>query len=644
MIFSQIMSPEAHELSRYIYTPLPSSRHIRVLVIHAGSGDAELSCDLREMLLDAPEPFEALSYVWGDDTVKRRIRCGGQDLFADIGVNLYSALRRLRHLDMDRVIWADALCIDQENILERNAQVRQMGHIYSTAVSTIIWLSDMTTELDLSLASLKSFRHSFPEGTMQWGIRFPLILPRIKRTDLSGINFSAIWALFDLPWFERKWIIQEILLSAKPILQIGTDTLPWDTLGQAMLYFSFHPMADSIKAMFTEIENRRAFNAQQLERYRVESTAGLTLGSMKLWDLIISTRGFKCKDPLDQVFSLVGLSQANNSQCLQPDYGIKPRELERRLVEWSIGDGQYLDFIGFWPQRCQGADGDDTVPSWWPEVGRFSDERGMIVHSAFASRFRRGAATSTKVQADLVNNRVLAIRGRIFDEVMEDRIAPRFRLPEDTLQEVLMRETPVGLVDVIDTLAAFKGWLDQAVVLAGTYDTAPPEEQKKHLGTVLCLDNTSNLWASPGAMLGAGLAGLIDHFLDAWDAFVARTETQGEAAQSEAEADGEEIMSALLPVLSAFNAIQTAPSSIGCLMGSQARAFAITANKRYAAVPHHAQDGDRICLLDGVATPCLLRPAGAGRYKMAGNCYVLGMMFSEAPELDDIQEERIMLV
>jgi hypothetical protein len=53
--------------------------------------------------------------------------------------NLDVALRYLRLKDQPRVLWIDAICINQHNIQERNKQVAQMRSIYQSARRVCIW-------------------------------------------------------------------------------------------------------------------------------------------------------------------------------------------------------------------------------------------------------------------------------------------------------------------------------------------------------------------------------------------------------------------------------------------------------------------------------------------------------------------------
>jgi hypothetical protein len=81
-----------------------------------------------------------LSYVWGDPISTRSIVVDGYSL--SITANLDSALRHVRDNEHAIRVWADAICINQSDILERNKQVQQMGLIYSAVQHNITYLGD----------------------------------------------------------------------------------------------------------------------------------------------------------------------------------------------------------------------------------------------------------------------------------------------------------------------------------------------------------------------------------------------------------------------------------------------------------------------------------------------------------------------
>ncbi len=90
-------------------------RHIRLL---PGTKSANVECELLVARLDNCEPFEALSYVWGQAGDTFPITVDGATMW--VTKNLHQALYQLRYPDKQRLLWIDALCINQSSIPERN--------------------------------------------------------------------------------------------------------------------------------------------------------------------------------------------------------------------------------------------------------------------------------------------------------------------------------------------------------------------------------------------------------------------------------------------------------------------------------------------------------------------------------------------
>ena len=112
-----------------VYTPLRRPREFRLLQLDPVKNSENLACSLVQNSLDDCPEYEALSYSWGDPTITQGINCNCVQV--QVTVNLYHALRSLRLRDEPRMIWVDALCIDQSNLAERSHQVRMMGDVYS---------------------------------------------------------------------------------------------------------------------------------------------------------------------------------------------------------------------------------------------------------------------------------------------------------------------------------------------------------------------------------------------------------------------------------------------------------------------------------------------------------------------------------
>ncbi|KAK4890639.1 hypothetical protein LTR27_010678 [Elasticomyces elasticus] len=125
-----------------LYTPLDSTKsQIRLLYINKSPccSKAALCCDLYKVSLDDDPDYAALSYCWGDakDTVE--ICIAGRT--ALVTRNLANALRRLRDMPQES-FWADAVCVNQEDLDECGQQVRLMMDIYSNAAIVYSYLND----------------------------------------------------------------------------------------------------------------------------------------------------------------------------------------------------------------------------------------------------------------------------------------------------------------------------------------------------------------------------------------------------------------------------------------------------------------------------------------------------------------------
>ncbi|KAM5342063.1 hypothetical protein ACJ41O_015094 [Fusarium nematophilum] len=348
----QPSSVQHPEVQRYTYTPLRSStrsEQFRLLRIHRGADEDDIECELIIHNLDDAPEYEALSYVWGNPLPQARIRLNTG--YAEVGPSLHAALRGLRYLDSPRMIWADALCIDQTDVSERNSQVQIMADIYSRARRTLIWLSDATPELEGAISSLQLMHSRSPEASPDPGTR---TLGMSEKTSeepaqtsaspplISGMNGAAVAYLFSLPWFTRKWVIQEAVRSQDPVFVIGKKTLPWGVLldgaGHSILSTFIVQLEQPQKSQQV---TAHALNVLLMDYLRAEEP-------LNLMALLSATTNFSCTEDKDHLFSVLGLMPAplRESPLLRPDYNISFSEMLRRLVRWSLEERRNLDFLG----------------------------------------------------------------------------------------------------------------------------------------------------------------------------------------------------------------------------------------------------------------------------------------------------------
>jgi hypothetical protein len=129
-------------MAENIYSELrPERQEIRLMFLESGQPEDEIIASLIVTSLRwAPEcwtpEFEALSYVWGDPLITRPIKLNDQPY--QVTENLEAALRRLRHDDRVRIMWIDAICINQQNPREQEHQIGLMRDIFGGCAQCIV--------------------------------------------------------------------------------------------------------------------------------------------------------------------------------------------------------------------------------------------------------------------------------------------------------------------------------------------------------------------------------------------------------------------------------------------------------------------------------------------------------------------------
>jgi hypothetical protein len=173
----------------YCYSSLPPKHgNIRLLrLIPNKNATAGIKCQLFNYSLESGQGnhvYEALSYVWGVSPETVPITIDGQSF--DVKRNLHSALLRLRNHSMDRILWIDAICINQGNQEEKEDQIQFMARIYSEAECVVVWLGE---DADDSNQALGDICTAAEEESM----------------DVMHNNQKVI-TLLQRPWFERIWV------------------------------------------------------------------------------------------------------------------------------------------------------------------------------------------------------------------------------------------------------------------------------------------------------------------------------------------------------------------------------------------------------------------------------------------------------
>ncbi|KAI0454722.1 HET-domain-containing protein [Xylaria acuta] len=303
-----------------IYRPLePAVKNIRVLELLPGVFESDLRGILRTVALDDKPPYEALSYTWGTRTEGRTLKIRQNTKWISrsnelpVTDNLFRALRRLRYLFKARVLWVDAVCINQEDIDERSAQVALMAEIYSNATSTTIWLGDVD---DTNI-------HNTNLSTGQRSLQFASsILPLDILWNSDCLPMDHALQTTKPSWKDRGWIIQEYALSRQPSFQFGSKTRMID---KASPYGGQQggaiPDSGFIleKKIFFPGLGGLAERLKKLDLIKSEMERGK---QMSLYHAALATGASATTDPRDKVYSLLSFLNPIERDLVYPDYHV----------------------------------------------------------------------------------------------------------------------------------------------------------------------------------------------------------------------------------------------------------------------------------------------------------------------------------
>jgi hypothetical protein len=295
---------------KFRYKPLDSPDSIRILLLHpAPASSVNIHCDLIYTTASACdqdlfEHYVALSYVWGSTDDLQTIFLENREL--KITRNLSEALHNLREEKRAIRLWADAICINQQDDDERNQQVSLMGQIYSIARHTIIYLGHSTPVIDALL------QHTVEPENRTWpGKDQGKEAPEDFQTQLMARE------LLDRAWFTRIWVFQELVLSRDPWVQCGKSRLKWASFCGTLLHASVVQGADHSPAVFlsdyimpkhhnSKFEQLRSLDNVRTT-YRIDTVERQGVSELTLVDLVRSRRGFGVTDPRDIIYGHMGL-------------------------------------------------------------------------------------------------------------------------------------------------------------------------------------------------------------------------------------------------------------------------------------------------------------------------------------------------
>ena len=309
---------ETTETYRYVELNYELGQEIRLLVIEPGSSKDGIRCNIITVnLLDKPE-YEALSYTWatedGDDSLSQTIYCDTHLTTLRVTKNCEAALLRLRRLGLRRTVWIDALCIDQNNIAERNYQVSLMEKIYRGASKVLVYL-------DVAEWDFKTLFQWLRLSDIAWNSSTRLLYSGSDPREIETLQVQ-VDNFLSLRWFHRVWVIQEVALSRAAHIMTRNDeaVLDGETAERLRrIYYSDRIFYEDDATVFPLGMARTdlAFPGPL-----VWMPGWRELQRPDLMECLLATKNCSATDPRDNIFGILNLVDEEARSLVQVDYAL----------------------------------------------------------------------------------------------------------------------------------------------------------------------------------------------------------------------------------------------------------------------------------------------------------------------------------
>ena len=288
---------------------------------------------------DSISNYAAISYAWGEPVLDRTIYIGAHEV--RITDSLFSALCRFRHPRHVTCLWADQLCISQEDLGEKNHQVAQMAKIFGMAREVYIWLGRPAEHHDIAFSMLNFLsanggdvsthydRISNPERTLDYIRRkWQRHNPDVGLDDAC----AAFSKIAKKNWFERLWVVQEVMMSRQATFFCGQHRITYVNALEA--FATFEPLV-RIAGLVNLDANRETWVVKLYSTRNGIKTLRHDAATSFL-ELLIETSHLRVTEPRDRVFALASIANRDEPGSVRVDYGIALPALWRQVARFIL--------------------------------------------------------------------------------------------------------------------------------------------------------------------------------------------------------------------------------------------------------------------------------------------------------------------
>lgn len=490
------------------------------------------------------------------------------------------------------MLWADGICINQNDKDEKSHQVGLLPHIFQNASVTVAMIG-YDSEMGSAVEALKNLRDTHVQDP--------------DSAELLHEDWEPKWALiaevFNNCWFRRAWIVQEAVASPEVVLFCGSSIISWRDL------FAIRRTLDQHQHLPTAVATAwRPFQTLSwLRSWEVRQIRWSVL-------LLLETfRDVKSSLTRDRFFSLLGISSDGNLPGFTPDYQC-PLEVvvcsfARALVAQGMGM-QLLHGAGIssQPQRFPSWVPDWTVPK--PPSLSKSRTRGVVFNACGNAKAR---ITCLEADSTTAMFKELEVEGYIVD----------------TIKYVSKASNEPS---------SWSRYFTEVDAMVEQLSTVFSEQTRQDLKREVPIANAKH----PQVAVPGGLN--LHQSYQAFRKILKKQKyTKKYQNQRSSPTDSESVSNAESQEMG----LMTKSKSYELLLGGSIKGwrFATTESPDCGIVPNNAQEGDGVVVFGGGSVPFIVRksPEREGIYQLIGECFISGIMDGKKVNSGCIQPETLTL-
>jgi Heterokaryon incompatibility protein (HET) len=626
-----------NEELKSLYSPLPlePDNEIRLMRILATETEV-IACELLKVSLRENPEYVALSYTWGpstneqaargiSSTPSRPILCNNRQILVTENLHAFLVRARENPLLASRYIWIDAICINQEDPLERTSQVCLMATIYHSADTVVVWLGEDDEDTERGFDLIRVLGRCCDECLTK-------ITPKnLGSEEMLGIlgplgdksSWKSVAKLFQRRYFVRVWIIQEITLAKTVLALCGKHFIDWDDVIKVSKFLTVTSWtrwicpARVLPAPDSPQSNHAIpslLEANKRTRNRGDKDIML--------HFLIRSRRFEASDPRDKVYALLGIAGNSVRGKLRyaPVYGERSEaETYTDTAIQILEDSDDLLLLA-----CAEGQNFRTIPSlssWVPDWN-CSRVLGLGV-----TGYRRYSAAAGLPRSLIINERTrsLIVKGVKLDNIV---------LIGETKHEIL-------------TGKLFPQWLSILSALPHVYHNGQARSEvfwrtliTDTAGTPPCHPASSDYGPACFSWILSKLATYINEIAEHTEgsSFFKNLDALAATGTAECLPSSNNILSFHRHGQSPKNIIVSDEYEVVFSHTPHLRLF--LTSRRYLGVGSESLlEQDSIWIIAGSPIPLILRELGVDTFQLVGGAYVHGFMKGEALESDHSFED-----